>query len=667
MSELEASILLRVGAVRDSSLDRSLRGTVDSARKASNQIGATNKKRAKESKEAALDEVDAAKRALHDKARTADQLARKELRDEERAHAAKRRAIAATAKAARRAAEIERREAEKTARKQIQEAERVSTRRRAIARGVGGAVVGGVLGAGAGAVTLARRAQSLAGVSDPLEQLRVAGLVDDKLIRAGNQAGISDDRRGQIKESLIDASTAFQIPQEELAGAVQVAQERYSRAFGILTSMLPEIAGAAQATESDAAELTAALGAIGQAADLKTLGDYKAALLEIVESSNQGAIAVGDFAGAMAPVAGLAKTTSGADGIGFVQEFSALAQQMGASGARTDEVGTMMKQYMERLASPEVRARLMKEGVQTTVDGKTSGQLLPQADIIANLEAQKEQLLKPGVLDKITGAAEVSRAFKFAMLPGAQNFRDIESASGGQEFIDKTVRDLTTSSQGKLRQVAVDTQATATRTGAKTMDAATPWAKAISEFQAANPLLSELAGPGMTTLGGLGGGALLMKLMGGGAAASAAGAGAAGAGAAGAGGAAAGAAGIGLAGLAGGAAAVTATGLGSYYGASKVLESSGYEGDWLSKTAFDLFGPRAEDMTASYQPPKEVEQNADAMAKATADALDKHLAGAALDGKLQVEVTINQEGRARVSGVSTRGPVRPSITLGAQR
>ena len=736
--QLEASLILRVSAVRDSSLGRVLNGNVDAARRSYEKTAAAKRKQVDSNKAATREEVEAEKAAIlakeqtakaaakrelrekrrgeEEKRREAERTARKEVQEANRASAKKRREAERTAAAIKRAEEKARREAEATAKKQIQEAERAASRRReAFKNAVMGAGAGAVVGTGMAALTAARRAQALSGAADPQEQLRIAAVVDDKLTRATKQGGIYD-QKDRIKQGLVEASVDNQIPQEELAQGVQSTQERYAKFLETFSGMLDDFAAAAQATESDVSSLMLATAATMQAGGLTTRADARTALEQIVATSNQGAVSVNDFAGPMAPIMGLHAMNSSTTGQAWVREFNALAQQLGASGAKPDQIGTLINQFGERLNDPSVRKGLAKYGVQTTVDGTTKGDLLPEREIIRNLEAQKERLLAPGVLKKITGADEVSRAFRMVMQPGAENFAQLEQSSGGREFIQSTRDALVGSAQGRLRQSAYDAQATTTRTGASTMEKATPWAEFMNRFEANNPILSQMAGPltgiaGMAGLGGLGKVAWGM-LAGGGATAAgglaaAEGAAATGAAAAGGGGILAGLSGLGSLAAAGGTAlglgAAATAGLvgtvgagltaGTYYAAGG--GDSGFH-DWMGRMLMETFGPRAQDLPTAApdgmaRPPSApgagipgggpvavpaggqraveaatrqaaTQQALSDAAQAMKDAAEK--LDRAADGRVRVDMTVDSEGRAKVRRMDRRGPVEANVMLG---
>lgn len=616
--QLEASLILRVSALRESSVSRALRGTVDAARKGSDQMVAAQRRAAKDGTKATRENVEAFKKAIREKEQTAIGVARRELRETRLAEAGKQReavrtarlqereAIRAsrlkqreadrTAQAIVRAESKARREAEKTATKQIQEAERASSRRRAILKGIAGGVAGAAGGALHGAIQLGGRAQQLAGVDDRITQLRNAEQVERIITVKGNEAGLSGAQKDIVRSRIMEGTEAGQMNPADLANALSDAQTRFADFMGF-ADIAPQLAEAAFGLNENMQDLVGATGTAN-----KTFGvSYLDALEIITSGAAEGAVGAGELSNAGARYMGLYAEKTGHSGEEGLREFGATYQLLEGKGQQGAEVsGNSLEAFLRMIGQKKTRDRLKKAGVNIAGE---DGAMLPMVQVLDQLVAKEAVLKQPGRMEKIFGDSNAVNAATYltaAHRDDPELFDRVYNSQGGIDRAKGNAAELRSRPMGKMNEVAVQSQLQTMRDADEIVEKALPFARAKTEFESDNPFLTELAGPIGSVVASAGGTAMAMKMLGmlggGSAAAGAGGAAAAGGTVAAAGGlsgmlAGAGAA-VGL-GAAGTGILLAGTGLAAGYGASAALGGMGYTGDTLGKMLFAMFGPDA--------------------------------------------------------------------------
>lgn len=497
---MAAKAIIRISALPDSKLRRALQGTVDAARKASDQTNradvGSKRKAANEKRKISNKTLSLAQRNARAMRRESQKTANQQIRDAQKAQRASTKA------------------AEKTASDQIKSAKKAQQGRRTLLAGAAGAA----LGAARGGAQLVGRGQQFAGVGTLESRLQVGKQLEEVLVRATEQARVGPERRQEIQDTILQASVETQTPVLDIAEGLQVAQERFSE-LEKFADLIPELAALAKASGSSMGDLVGTLGEFDKANKL-TKEELRETITALAETSNEGAINVKQFARAMGPVIGLLQAKTGRTGGESAREQIALIQLMGTSGARPEEVGTMTKQFIEFASDPKVRERFAKSGVRITEgEGREairSGDFLPLREIIANLEGAKETLLAPGKLKDILGSQEVARAFTFAINAGAEKFAAVETAAGGQGQIDRTVALLTESAQGKIAKAGFDAQVKTIKDADSILKTITGPVKAMTDLQLEFPILTAAFGTLTSTIGGLIAAIAAQKFLGGG-------------------------------------------------------------------------------------------------------------------------------------------------------
>ncbi len=504
---------IKISAAPDSKLRAALNGTVTAARKTNRRVKS--------------DSIKSAKSTQTEKAK----IGRDEVRAAARAGAMMRREGQKTERAAIRSARKVLRERERTDKKAADSRKR--NRRTALAGAAGGA-----FGAARGAGALVGRGQAFAGVGSLEERLGVAIEFDKALVRVTKEAGVSAARRIEIENTLLKASKDSQTPLLDLANGLRVAQSEYAPLFDVFASVSPQIAEMSRATGALPEDLIRTVGAFAKAAKITTASGLIDIMDRLASTAASGAISIKAMGTAMAPVAGLVQSTTARKGIDQVNETFSLIQLIGGSGARPDEVATLVKQFTESIADPKVQKRLKQAGVTVADEDQ---RLLDFDTIIANLSEKSQDLRAPGKLEKIFGGREIARAATFVLQGGTETFRSISESTGGAEFIAATALELNVSKFGKLTQIGVDAQVKTIADAERIVSTITPAIKKMTELQLEFPLLTEsmdtlgetfkLAAGAIVASSLLGGGVAAAGVAGVGGAAAGAGAGLAGAGA----------------------------------------------------------------------------------------------------------------------------------------
>ncbi len=521
MARKAPKAIIGISARMDSKLRRVLNGTVDASKKAGKrtednakrtdaQILASKKRLAKQG-------VTTARRAAQQVRREAAKTARAQIKQAEKAQ----RTVS--------------RLADKAAKDQIKAAKKVRDNRRRLAGAVGGAVVGAAVGVAA----LAQRGQGAAGVQSIDQRLANAKQIRDVLIGTASEAlGKEGTEEGltkmtdELTKLVVQVSKQYQIDATQLAGALAEAQTGFAQLEDFAT-ILPEIAALTKASVgSDPKDFVNVVGVLGDAFKL-TLEEMRQLPAIIKETSAEGAISPKELASAFGPALKVLAAATGRTGLDAVREALATAQVLGTSKAKAPEVATFLEQMTRQLQRPEVREGLARVGVQVSEEtdstlararkgrkarkGAFQGDLLPIGQIFKSLQANQEQLTKPGALTAIGIPEDVSKAFIFAMQSG-DKFSEVSGAQGGQADIDRVVAKLTSGPQGELAQLRVEAQAKTIADADRIVETILPMTTALTELQTEFPLLTESMGILTGAVGGLAAVIVGQKLLGGGAA-----------------------------------------------------------------------------------------------------------------------------------------------------
>ncbi len=237
---MAAKAIIRISALPDSKLRRALQGTVDAARKASDQAGRAEEGAARrvgnEKRKISNRTLSLAQRNARAMRRESQKTANQQIRDAQRAQRAATKA------------------AEKTASDQIKAAKKSQQTRRTLLAGAAGAA----LGLARGGSQLVSRGQQFAGVGTLESRLQVGKQLEEILVRATEQARVGPERRQEIQDTILQASVETQTPVLDIAEGLQVAQERFSE-LEKFADLIPELAALAKASGSSMGDLVGTL------------------------------------------------------------------------------------------------------------------------------------------------------------------------------------------------------------------------------------------------------------------------------------------------------------------------------------------------------------------------------------------------------------------------
>lgn len=341
--------------------------TIQGIQRATRAASAEATKAARESERASAKAAKETLRASREAQRQAQNAAREEqkkARDVERS--AKRQAdarIKEEHRAAREIARIQQREADRS--RQLEQRtqrarERDTSNRARNALRFASAATAGVLAGGAVAAGTAR---GIAGVADISERVKRANSFQESLIITGRQAGVSKEKRDEIRNRVLAVAENRGVDPLELAGALETAQKQFN-GFEKFAGIIDELAVTAKSSGSNIEDLTSALGYITQANNLTSTEDMVEALNLIVAAAAKGSVEVDNFARDFAASAGIFATNTGQTGIEGVRSFVGVAQGVATGGFGSAESATRVERFAADLQDLKVQNGLRGIGVQ---------------------------------------------------------------------------------------------------------------------------------------------------------------------------------------------------------------------------------------------------------------------------------------------------------------
>lgn len=550
-------VRVRVVTVGGASINQTLRGATRQAR----QQGREQVRAAQTTDRAIMASAQARGRsereAVQDALRAYRSGVRERIRGERevlRAAQQTQRTIAREAQASARTQERAQRQAARSIAREQTAAQRraasVATGRR---RMMGGAMVGGVMGAVAGGRELFNTAESSLGLTDPLELMQSFAQLQRQLIRTGSEAGKSEEQINGMMRSVLQISRTEQIDPAELVGGLAVAQESFS-ALDEFRSILPEIARASEASGSSVEELVQTAGALRNIFGL-TRDEMRSLFADMYEQGKQGALGMRAQAEALPTFYSAFGARTGRRGRRGALEGGAFAQVIArGSGLPADqagEVATMAERTIVTLSDPRVAKRLARAGIQIREGGRGnragSGQLLNMAEIQRNLAAGSGALERPGSMERIFGRRIEAHRGIIALINAARAEPQLmdqlqnPNTATGQRGIDVAARAVQDSPAGAMRRQQIDRVVGSYEQAPEIIGTLVNNSAALSALKTEFPILGAALGALTTTLTGFGAGAFISRFLGTGAVFGAANAAGAGGTAAAAGGSAAGA------------------------------------------------------------------------------------------------------------------------------
>lgn len=537
-------VRVRVVTVGGASINQTLRGATRAAR----QQGREQVRAAQTTDRAIMASAQARGRsereAVQDALRAYRSGVRERIRGERevlRAAQQTQRTIAREAQASARTQERAQRQAARSIAREQTAAQRraasVATGRR---RMMGGAMVGGVMGAVAGGRELFNTAESSLGLTDPLELMQSFAQLQRQLIRTGSEAGKSGEQIDGMMRSVLQISRTEQIDPAELVGGLAVAQESFS-ALDDFRSILPEIARASEASGSSVEELVQSAGALRNIFGL-TRDEMRNLFADMYEQGKQGALgmraqaeALPTFYSAFGSLTGRRGRRGALEGGAFAQ---VIARGSGLPPEKAGEIATMAERTITSLADPRVAQRLARRGVQIREGGRGNragrGALLNMEQIQANLASHATALERPGALNAIFGRRVEAHAGIRALInaqraePTLMGTLQNPSTAVGQRGIDLAAQRIHESAAGDMRRQQINRVVGSYEQAPATISTLAANSEALSALKTEFPILGAALGALTTTLTGFGAGAFVSRFLGTGAvfgAANAAGAG----------------------------------------------------------------------------------------------------------------------------------------------
>lgn len=524
-----ARAIIRIGALPDSSLRRTIRGEVDAAARAARQATVAQERAAKAAvtaqqraakaiqaarEKAAKATTDAERKAATEQEREARKLAQEEVRWAEWAERQKYLAR-----------QREFRESEKTARAQLRLAEKASKHEQRITTQSGRnrrrmlvAAGGAAFGAAKGAAELVGRGQGLAGAGSLEERLSTAGDFREKLIRSANEAGVSAEDRQKAEAVLLKASEDTNISVMDLVQGLSEAQVRFDK-FREFAVIMDDIARVSASSGESVNDLVGAIGTATQVFQLDEAGqrDFIDAL---VATSARGTIGVGDVSRDLAPTMGNFQIATGRTGAAAAREFLATAQVVGTSQAGAAESATMIERFMQELNKIKVQKNLKRIGVDVTEGGKIGGKLKNVGDIVNTLSGN-DKFAKPAVRQAIFEEIRGRKGAEFMVAALQRNpelFTELErmKAGAGSEQTAKGLGDLKQDPMFRLRNIGVHAQTDTLRDANRIVEKITPAVTELTKLQVQFPLLTESMGALESTIRWAVGALIAERVLGGG-------------------------------------------------------------------------------------------------------------------------------------------------------
>lgn len=523
-------VRVRVVTVGGASINQTLRGATRQARQqgreqvraaqtSDRQIAVSAKARARSDREAIQDALRAFRSSVRERIRGEREVLRAAQHTQ--------RQIAREAQSSARVRErAERQAARSIAREQTAAARRsasVSTGRR---RMLGGAMVGGALGAVAGGQQLFNTAESSLGLTDPLELMQSFAQLQRQLIRTGSEAGKSQEQIDGMMRSVLQVSRAEQIDPAELVGGLAVAQESFS-ALDEFRAILPEIARAAEGSGSSVEDLVQTAGALRNIFGL-TGDEMRSLFADMYEQGKQGALGIRAQAEALPAFYSAFGARTGRRGRAGALEGGAFAQVLargsGLPASQAGEVATMAERTIVTLSDPRVAKRLARAGVQIREGGSGrragNGRLLNMDQIQANLAARADMLERPGSMERIFGRrVEAHRGIQALITarraePGLMNQLQNPNTAAGQRGLDVAAQRLHDSAAGQMRRQQIDRVVGSYEQAPDTISTLAANSSALSALKTEFPILGAALGALTTTLTGFGAGAFVSRFLG---------------------------------------------------------------------------------------------------------------------------------------------------------
>ncbi len=542
-----AEALIRIGALPDSSLRRALNGTVDAVRRSQVQVRAETDKTAKYQQQvaergarlqiainnAARRDKERAERAAtkvterEAKAQLSavERAAKAQARAQEQAEKAKQREMQRTLREAEKASRQQIRESEKTARTQIRDAQRAAREMERVHREAAHssrrfwtnvATGAGAIGGGAGAALgFAGGVAGDLGVVGPAQTIGSAKEITDSLIRSLGQAGFSADFVKNTVRQIDEAAKRNTVGQGGLAAGLLKAQAKYSDPEFFLKNIdfFAKMSRASGSSPEQLADFAMGQRQIGGLTDDQSRDVTAAAFLQ----GGKGSIEFKEMASQFGPAIATFAQDMNARGMEEMLQIQGIVQVLAKSLKDPAEVATVLERFGGQLKRKTVQTKLKAVGIDIADEkgniNKSPAEIMKMiADSPAMQSPQVRQRIFPEVRGEAGAATMVDR-----ITADSSVLRDLINVDPeqGKALAESINAMLDATPFSKIDEMNIEAQSVTLSGAEKIIEQMVEIAKvkqAADELAFENPA----AAGALTTLGGAGLGALILRRLGGG-------------------------------------------------------------------------------------------------------------------------------------------------------
>jgi hypothetical protein len=369
--------------------------------------------------------------------------------------------------------------------------------------GIGGAIVSGATAAATDALGRARGFASAGGARSPEELAAASAAFRLSSIRLSGNAGLDAGARERMEASVLATSERTGIGADELLAGLEGSFNRFNNLETVVAN-IDRLANVALATGSSFENIVGAVGAAERQFNLTTAETATFADM-MVQAGAEGSIDADALAGAFGSTLGSVRRGTGVGGLEGARQALGIAEVLGAGEFNAAEAATHAERLVRSLNRDDVRANLAEVGVNVT---DSSGAMRPIADITRDMSRVNERALTgafgPGDMLAGESAGVLSQVFRDNPEAFARAFN--VTGEHGSEIVSNNVRDLTASEAHRFTSIGARQFSEYMRGDPEAMwSGAADTGGALAEWEAAHPILSQLASMAGTGLGGAGG------------------------------------------------------------------------------------------------------------------------------------------------------------------